>query len=257
MTDFKSIQKQWAQWLRNSEAAPQPDADQRRLAVYRRLVHNNIESFIERGFPVLESVLADHQWQQLMADFIANHHAKGPLFSDIGREFVSYLQSLSNSNLPDYVLPLARYERMELDALYCETACVPPVCEGDFTAWHWSVNPSLVWHEFNYPVHTIRADNLPQEPLAQTMFLAVYRVDTDPKESKELHPNSHVKFMQLNAVTMLLIDVLQQQPQLSITELTEYLAEQLPQFTRQQLLQGLEVTIPDLYQRAMLFPSTN
>src|SRR5690554_345835 len=255
MADFKTIQKQWAQWLRHADAAPPAGVEQRRLAVYRRLVHNNIESFIERGFPVLESVLPVPQWQQLITDFIANHHAKAPLFSDIGREFIDYLASQTLTNLPDFVLPLACYERMELDALYCDSPCILSVCKGELMSLQWSVNPSLTWRAFNYPVHTISPDNRPTTQLETRIFLAVYRADSAADAARELHQSSHVKFIQLNAVTMLLIDVLQQQPQQSITALAEQLAEQLPQFSQQQLLQGLNATIPDLYQRAMLFPS--
>ncbi|WP_417665478.1 DNA-binding domain-containing protein [Pseudidiomarina sp.] len=253
MSDFKRIQYQWAAWLREPDSAEPPAAEQKRLAVYQRLVRNNIEGFIARGFPVLKSVLSAQHWQRLVDDFIAKHPAKSPLFAEIGTEFVTFIANYVASWLPPFSYQLAVYERMELDAYHYFETCraAPTSCAIEELTWR--VNPSLTWHAFDYPVHTIAADAIPNEPLAAPIFLAVYRVDEDD----ELHFISRVKFMQLNPVTMLLVDYLQQYPRQGLAEIAEALAQQLPQFDQAQLYQGLVNTVPDLYQRAMLFPSAN
>lgn len=254
MSDFKRIQYQWAAWLREPDSAEPPAAEQKRLAVYQRLVRNNIEGFIARGFPVLKSVLNAQHWQLLVNDFIAKHHATSPLFAEIGTEFVAFIANYEASWLPPFSYQLAVYERLELDAYhYSDTCRVEHDVSLDIEQVAWRVNPSLKWHAFDYPVHTIAPDAIPKEPLAAPVFLAVYRVD----EAEELHFSSRVKFMQLNPVTMLLVDYLQQHPSQNLAEIAEALAQQLPQFNQSQLYQGLVTTVPDLYQRAMLFPSAN
>ncbi|WP_417658574.1 DNA-binding domain-containing protein [Pseudidiomarina sp.] len=253
MSDFKRIQLQWAAWLREPGSAAPPEAEQRRLAVYQRLVRNNIDGFIARGFPVLKSVLSEQYWQLLVDDFIAKHRAKSPLFAEIGTEFVTFIANYDASWLPPFSYQLAVYERMELDAYHYSETCRAAPASRAIEELTWRVNPSLTWHAFDYPVHTIAADNVPHEPLETPVFLAVYRVDED----EERHFSSRVKFMQLNPVTMLLVDYLQQHPSQSLAEIAEALAQQLPQFNQSQLYQGLVNTVPDLYQRAMLFPSAN
>lgn len=254
MDSFKQTQAHWAQWLRDSSCAPPEGIEARRLAVYRRLVHNNIESFLERGFPVLAEVLSERQWQQLVGGFIANHHANSPLFSRIGAEFVDYLGQLNSSDLPDYTYQLAFYERMELEAFHCQQPCLPPtLIESDVTQQRWVVNPSLQWGAFEYLVQSISAENSELEPLQQPQYLAVYRLD----EQSAVGLASQVKFMQVNAVTMLLLEQLEQQPGLTIAQLSQKLSKLLPQFELSQLAQGLQLTIPDLQQRAVLFPAGN
>lgn len=251
MSDFKHIQHQWAQWLRDPDNAPPPQVDPVRLQVYQRLVNNNIESFIERGFPVLVAVLSAQQWQKLIHDFIKQHHAQSPLFADIGNEFVQFLSEYKPEGYPQFMYELACYERMEVTAFNVAESCqLPALTAVDATTWR--VNPSLQWRDFSFPVHTISAEHQPHASLEQPLFIAVFRQDSiDGKQNI----SSTVKFMQLNPVTMLLIDLLQQQPGLTVGQMATLLAEQLPQFSVQQLEQGLQTTVPDLYQRAMLFPS--
>lgn len=259
MDEFKQIQQQWAKWLRNPQTEEPPvNADSNRLKVYNRLVRNNIESFIERGFPVLAKVLTRSQWQTLMQNFIAQHQAESPLFANIGYEFVCFLeQYTANAQVrqayPNFMYQLACYERMEVEAYHAESLCMPALVTHPQQSL-WQVNPSLQWREFNYPVHTISADSQPTTELPQPLFIAVYRVD-EIDENQQF--SSAVKFMQLNPVTMLLIDLLQRQPGMSIADMVTALSEQLPQYSAQQLEQGLFTTIPDLYQRAMLFPFAN
>lgn len=254
MASFKQIQADWAQWLRDTRCAPPEGIEARRLAVYQRLLHNNIESFLERGFPVLAQVLKEQQWRKLVDDFIAKHRAKSPLFSKIGAEFVDFLSRENSSMLPDYTYQLAFYERMELDAFHCQQSCLPPaVTELDLASQSWLVNPSLQWGAFEYLVQSISAENSAAQRLEQPQYLVVYRVDEKSPQGLE----SQIKFMQVNAVTMLLLEQLQQQPGLPIAELSQKLSKLVPQLAQSQLEQGLELTIPDLQQRAVLFPAVN
>ncbi|PHR65337.1 putative DNA-binding domain-containing protein [Pseudidiomarina marina] len=253
MSEFRRIQEQWSRWLRDPFQAEPPQGEARRLKVYQRLVHNNIESFITRGFPVLFSTFTNEQEREILQSFIAQHHSKSPLFSEIGAEFTEFLAIYEASWLPEWSYQLALYERMELEVYHYDSACFQPPLNVALDASSWQVNPSLQWHAFDYPVHTIQPDVTPNEPLNQPCYLAVYRVDQMQNGNLE----SNVKFLQLNAVTMLFVDYLLQCSSSTLAEAADYLSSQLPQFTKEQLYQGLLATVPELYQRAMLFPSSN
>jgi len=253
MTEFQRIQEQWSRWLRDPNGSDQPDAELRRLQVYRRLVKNNIDGFVTRGFPVLFSILTTEQSQTLLQTFIAQHQAKSPLFSAIGAEFVDFLADYEQAWLPASSYQLAVYERMEVEAYNYDAACILPSLETSLESVLWEINPSLQWHAFDYPVHTIQPELVPEQPLDQPCYLAVYRVD----EINHDMITANVKFLQLNAVTMVLVDFLLQHPKLTVAQITEHLANQLPQFPAEQLHQGLLATVPELYQRGLLFPSRN
>lgn len=253
MSNFQDIQQQWSQWLRQPDSAEQPNVEARRLKVYQRLVRNNIESFITRGFPVLFSTLTTEQERDMLQAFVETHESKSPLFSAIGAEFVEFLATFEAPWLPEWSYQLAVYERMEVDVYHFDSPCILPPLDTELEQVVWQVNPSLQWHAFDYPVHTIQPDIIPSEPLEQPCYLAVYRVDDIANDNF----TSAVKFLQLNAVTMLLVDYLVQRPHLTLLAIAEHLAGQLPQFSPEQLHQGLLATVPELYQRAMLFPSRN
>lgn len=253
MTEFQRIQEQWSRWLRDPKGSEQPVAELRRLQVYERLVRNNLDGFVTRGFPVLFSILTAEQSRTLLQAFISQHQAKTPLFSAIGAEFVEFLADYDEDWLPAWSYQLAVYERMEVEAYNHESACILPPLKTAIEATLWQVNPSLQWHAFDYPVHTIQPELVPEKPLEQACYLAVYRVDEFNNEMI----SANVKFLQLNAVTMLLVDFLLQHPKLTVAQIAEHLAKQLPQFPTEQLYQGLLATVPELYQRGMLFPSRN
>lgn len=106
--------------------------EQRRLDIYQRLVYNNIEGFISKGFPVLRSLYRDDDWQQLVRGFIQAHRCSTPYFMEISQEFLQYLlQEYQLRDLdPPFMAELAHYEWVEL-ALDVAEESPPPAVQVD------------------------------------------------------------------------------------------------------------------------------
>ncbi|GMG87296.1 HvfC family RiPP maturation protein [Biformimicrobium ophioploci] len=198
---FQQVQKTFADHLREPQRAAAPQGiEDRRMKIYRDLIFNNIESFIASGFPVIRSLYRDDDWTELVRGFVGKHRAQSPYFLEISQEFLQYLQSeyVPRDCDPDFLLELAHYEWVELaldvsNENFPERRIEAGVLEGCP-----QVSP-LVWSlSYRYPVHMIGPQFRPQEPPAEPTFLLVYR---DRQEE--------VGFMQVNAVTARLLQILQ------------------------------------------------
>lgn len=260
VSDFKALQRQFGQWLRAPETTPMPTGiEARRLLVYRRLVRNNIDSFLSAGFPVLRKLLSTEQWRDLVDDFVATHSAQSPYFSDMGREFVDFLAVKFSAadgivdSYPNFTYELAYYERMEVDALfaqvdagYQQVAAVDAEAALDSSAW-W-LNDSAQIAQFEHPVAWLRVNDA-GEPLQPTAVdnngyvLLVYR---------ELSLNT-VEFIQLQPLTALALNLLQQQSQAqTLGAIQRQLRALLPQLNGDVVDQGVRQLWLDFIQRGVL-----
>lgn len=241
---FQQTQLEFANWLRTPDAAATEFADiePRRLAIYRRLIHSNIRQFMSSGFPVLQSVLTVEQWQSLLAEFVAQHRSDSPLFSDIGAEFVAFLSrdGLQLDDYPGWLFDLARYERMEVDVQFATLSTDYIACSAISETQVLHLNPTAEIGIFDYPVAQINRDFMPQQPLPTPYFVLVYQT-----------PAGQVQFIELNSLTALALDFLQQKPR-NLMQLSEALAKQLPDFTEQQLREGFTAVAADLAERFVL-----
>lgn len=196
------LQFGFAGHIRDPEGqAPPPDIEDRRMQIYRRLFFNNIDSLLSNNFPVLRALYEDRDWQRLVRDFYSEHRCRTPLFPEVAKEFLRYLQDVRGvrDGDPPFMLELAHYEWVEL-ALSIderELAEEPADPEGDLLAARPVLSP-LAWPlGYRYPVHRIGPDFQPQEPPAEATHLLVYRNRQD-----------EVRFMTLNDVSRLLLDLL-------------------------------------------------
>ncbi len=202
--DFQQTQYEFAAHLRDPDVHAAPvDVEDRRMKIYRELVYNNIESFLASGFPILRSLIADEHWHQMVRDFICRHQSHTPYFLEIGQEFLQYLQEeyqLRESD-PGFMLELAHYEWVELALDVSEQAITPPSFPNvDVLKVPLQVSP-LAWRlSYQYPVHRIGPEYQPSNPPAEPTFLVVYR--------NRAH---QVKFMEANAVTIRLLQLLEEQ----------------------------------------------
>ncbi|GAA5445797.1 hypothetical protein Misp06_04002 [Microbulbifer sp. NBRC 101763] len=219
--NFQGLQRDLAAHLRAPEqCTPPPQIEDRRLAIYRDLIYNNIESFISSGFPVLRSLYSDEFWHAMVRDFVHHHTSSSPYFLQISEEFLTYLQNERGQREgdPPFLLELAHYEWVEL-ALDVSTAEIPANLsrEGDILGSVPVVSP-LVWSlSYRYPVHRIGPVFQPQEPDETPTFLLVYRDRSD-----------EVNFMEINAVTARLLQLASEE---SVTgeQLLAQIAAELPQ----------------------------
>jgi hypothetical protein len=199
----------FAAHIRDPENQPPPKGlENRRLAIYRRLFFNNVSSLLAGNFPVLRSLLDDERWRRLVRDFYSEHRCRTPLFPEVAKEFLRYLQDHRGirPDDPPFLPELAHYEwvelALELDERELDDIAADP--DGDLLEGIPVLSP-LAWPlSYRFPVHCIRPDHQPDEPPSEATHLLVYRNRSD-----------EVRFMQLNPVTRLLLAQLSDAPGLT------------------------------------------
>ncbi|MDH5371130.1 MAG: putative DNA-binding domain-containing protein, partial [Gammaproteobacteria bacterium] len=116
LPSFKKTQYEFAAHIRDPKSNPKPaDVESRRMKIYTELFYNNVEDFISNTYPVLKSITSENDWNEMMRDYFSNHLSHTPLFPEMPREFLKYLENeRNNENDPDFMLELAHYEWIEL-----------------------------------------------------------------------------------------------------------------------------------------------
>jgi hypothetical protein len=217
---FQRTQLAFAAHLRDPQHHPAPsDVRPERMAMYRELFLNNVESFLAGGFPVLRSLLEESQWRGLLEDFFARHRSTTPYFLGIPQEFLAYLGSERQADPgdPPFLLELAHYEWVELALAVAEEEAPAAVAEGsDLLQSPLRLSP-LAWPlAYRYPVHRIGPTHRPPQPPPQPTYLAVYRDRADT-----------IHFMELNAATYRLLQLLEAGSAVPGRELLNGLAQEL------------------------------
>lgn len=201
--EFIRQQYAFAAHIRDPEHVAAPaDIEDRRMAIYRDLFYNNVEGFLTNTFPVLRTLYKDDDWHELVRDYYAHHLSQTPLFLEIPREFLNWLENEYTSRPvdPDFLYELAHYEWVELALSISEAQLDESHIdrEGSFETGIPVLSP-LAWHlTYRYPVHTISADNRPTAPGKQPTHLVVYRDRED-----------EIGFMEINPVTKRMLELVE------------------------------------------------
>lgn len=145
---------------------PPPGLEARRLAIYRDLFFNNIEGLLAGNFPVIRRTLGNDAWPALVRRFYADHRSQTPLFPEIAREFIRYLESQDDA-LPPWLRELAHYEWVELALQIAEGAIPLHAPDGDLLAGEPLVSPFAWALAYQWPVHRIGPDFQPDAPPAE------------------------------------------------------------------------------------------
>ncbi|PHS26552.1 MAG: DUF2063 domain-containing protein [Methylophaga sp.] len=240
---FKDTQYQFASSIRDPENNPAPDnIEPRRMTIYRELFYNNIEGFIANGFPVLRQITTDESWHAMVRDFMVKHHCKTPLFHEISREFMAYLDNERDlKNDPIFIKELVHYEWVELALSVLDADVEPMVIDNnqDVLALELKVSP-LAWSlAYTFPVHQIAPDFKPHQASEQPVYLLVYR-----------DMNDSISFLELNPVSARLIDLLNEG--LTGQVAAEQIAEELQHPNPQLVIDGARALINDWLQRQIL-----
>jgi len=229
---FKKHQYDFTAHLRDPEHNPAPQGiEERRIGIYRDLLYNNVEGFIASGFPVLRSIYSDDSWHRMVRDFFARHKSSTPYFLEISQEFLDYLQSEHEPQPedPQGLLELAHYEWVELALMVSdETADLDMINpNGDLLSGHPILSP-LAWPlAYQYPVHKMGPDYLPDQPPPQPTYLIVYRNRLD-----------EVKFLEINPVTARLINLLQENPEITGELALDQIVREMDHPNRDIVIQG-------------------
>jgi hypothetical protein len=219
--NLRSLQMSFAAHIRDpgKHAAPE-DVEDRRMAIYRRLFFNNIVRFLASNFPVLRQLYDEKSWRELAQEFYTEHRCHTPLFPELPKEFLRYLQEQRTDRAgdPAFMLELAHYEWVELALSMDENELEDTEAnrEGDLMAGAPVLSP-LAWPlSYRFPVHQIRPGYEPDAPPEKETHLLVYR-----------NRNYKVKFMQLNDVSRLLLALLQENSELTGLELLTKIASRI------------------------------
>ncbi len=239
--DFIHTQREFAAAIRDPEKTSLlPGVEARRMAIYQTLFYNNIEGFIANAFPVLRAITADSDWHAMIRDFMITHRCKTPLFHEIAREFLTYLETERDLSAdPIFIKELAHYEWVEL-ALSIATETLPS--QSSYSGGldqQYQVSP-LAWPlAYHYPVHLISPDYQPETASEFPICLLVYR-NTDDK----------VTFLELNPVSFRLIKLLQS----GMTALAAVatISQELQHPNPDILAEGAHTLILDWLERAIL-----
>jgi len=201
--EFIRRQYEFAAHIRDPDHQPAPgDVEDRRMAIYRELFYNNVEGFLSNTFPVLRVLHEDDRWHTMARAFFAHHLSQTPLFLEIPREFLNWLENeylAQPGDLP-FVQELAHYEWVELALSISEenitAADVDP--GGDLLVGIPVLSP-LAWHlAYQYPVHRIGPDYRPDQPGDSMTCLVVYRNRED-----------EIGFIEINPVTKRLLELIE------------------------------------------------
>lgn len=205
--------------------APPPGIEDRRLKVYRELFYNSLQGLLAANFPVIRKLLGDDAWHALVREFYRDHRCTTPLFPELPREFIQYLQEREDPGQadPPWLVELAHYEWVELalDLSEASDQVTRHDADGDLLAGVPVLSP-LAWPlAYAWPVHRLAPDFLPTEAPATPTLLLVRR-----------GADLRVHFHSLSPLTFRLLQRLSEHPGLTGGQQLEALA--------------LEATAPDL-----------
>jgi len=217
---FIQKQYQFTAHIRDPESNPRPpEVEERRMAIYRELVYNNVEGFLSDNFPVLRQTLSDEFWHAMVRDFFIRHRARTPLFTEISQEFITYLQEERDTrDDPPFMLELAHYEWVELALAFSDEDERMPAADPNGDLFEGVPVPSpLAWNlSYRFAVHRIGPDYRPEGPDEQPTHLVAYRNRKD-----------EVEFLEINAVTQRLIELVKENPQRTGHSALKQIAEEL------------------------------
>lgn len=160
---------------------PPPGIEDRRLKIYRDLFFNNVEGMLAGNFPVLRRLYGDAGWSALIRAFYRDHGCQTPLFTELAREFLRYLEARTDTDAghddPPWLQELAHYEWVEL-ALQISEARNDDIAhdpDGELLDGRPLVSP-LAWPlAYVWPVHRIGPDYRPDAPPAAPTLLMLRR----------------------------------------------------------------------------------
>lgn len=246
--NFQQTQYQFAAHIRNPQLTPRPaDIEGRRMKIYNDLFYNNVEGFMSDSFPVLRTIISDENWHSLIRRYFHNHKAKTPLFPEMPREFLYFLENEyrpAENDFP-FMLELAHYEWAELALSLLDQTLPEPDTGLDDIANVIPILSPLAWIlSYQYPVHQIGPDFLPDTSGEQPTWLLLYRDRED-----EVH------FMELNPVTARLLQLVQAKQALTSQSLLEQIVQELNHPTPDSVITGGLQIMQDLFARQVLLPA--
>lgn len=243
---FKNVQYAFARHIRNPAKYPRPEGvEARRMNIYNELFYNNVEDFMSNAYPVLREITSDDKWHRMIRDYFEHHHASTPLFQEMPREFLKYIEHERKTEHDDYpfMLELAHYEWVELALSVTdqEIDLNGVDTEADLLDGVPVLSPNAWPLSYHFPVHEISTEFLPDTPNEQPTYLVVYRDRQDD-----------VHFLDINVVTAQMLQIISEDKQLSTRQILQQIAEQLNHPNPDVVIQGGLQILYDLKKRDVI-----
>jgi len=247
---FQQIQFEFSRNLRNPSKAKAPEGiEARRMKVYQELFYNNIEGFCSNSFPVLRSITSDDKWHRMVRNFFTDYRADSPYFVEISKEFLNYLTEHRESEADDYpfLLELAHWEWMEVETMSAKEDIlkVPHERNGDLLNEAVVVSPLAHSLAYEYPVHKIGSNYLPENAPEMPTFLLICR-----------NRQHKVDFMEANSMTYRLLEIFleYQQNERHVTglEALKQLIDETGFANPEQILNGGQQILGSLLERDII-----
>lgn len=189
------------------------------LDIYVELVNNSINESLSSCFPIIQSILTELEWRNLVADFIAQHFCVNPKYRQIPDEFVFYLQNERlQADDPPFLVELAHYEWIELVLVLAEAeefSWVELTAEQLLTQ-SLAFSPLCKLLYYQWPVTKIDNANRPLAPDSLGFCILAFRDSLD-----------QVRFIEVNSASAQFIELLLNQQSASqiLAEISVSLSE--------------------------------
>ena len=218
---FQKYQREFTAHIRDPQHVSRPKGvPARRMKVYTALLYNNMEGFLLSCFPVCRKILGKRRWDRLVRAFFRDHVNHTPYFRQIPEEFLKYLQEEwdAPTDFPAFLPELAHYEWIELELDTSNRDANMPVYDpaGDLLTGRPLLNPVLRVLAYRWPVHRLSPRFKPTEPPTEPTFTLAFR-DAEYR----------VRFTLINAASARLLNLLQDNPNLTGTEVVRCLAQEM------------------------------
>lgn len=196
-----------------------PGIEPRRLKIYSDLVYNNLDGLLTGNFPVIRKTLGDADWRVLVRGFLSRHHSHTPLFTELGREFIAFLESDAGIDpARPWLAELAHYEWAELGLQLSEAELPPHDPDGDLLDGVPVLSP-LAWSlAYRWPVQQIGPGFEPVEPPSEPTLVLLRR-----------EADGRIHFSMLSPLLFRLLELTGANTQRSGRDLLRQLAEEAGQ----------------------------
>ncbi len=236
---LKRMQNAFSHAARGHNLTGSPEFNERRLAIYQRLLLNNLNEVISPCFPVLLSILPTDTWWSILNDFLKHYRVTTPIFHELPVFMVEYLKHHPVADFP-FAPELAHYEWIELevelsesDKTQSETGAISLLEQ----IWRLSKTARLL--EYQYEVDKICHDYQPLEEVKT--YLLVYQIE------------GKVEFLKLNELSYQLLSMMLNES-MSARDIIRLLCETHPQLNETDLVSACIPLITQLFDEQILQP---
>lgn len=176
-TDTYQQQSDLAEYCRTNKLTKNLQVRQDRIHHYRRLVFNVVDDSLLAAYPLLNNLLSESEWSNLVIEFFATHSCQSSQIWKMPGEFYEFIKShdLDLKAKYPHLIDLIYFEWTEIEVFMLEDIEYPSIkTEGDWVNDQIAVNPEHKILQLSYPVHFKNSKSITEADKAE-YFLLVFR----------------------------------------------------------------------------------